>query len=104
MWILLYFLMGIACYLLWKGNSPLKKKLLTLYWIQLFLNGLWSPAFFGMESPLLGLSIIVPLWILILTCVLEFRKANRTAAPLMIPYLLWATFATALNTSIWWLN
>lgn len=103
-WILLYFLMGIACYLLWKSNSPLKKKLLTLYAVQLLLNGLWSPAFFGMESLLLGLSIIVPLWILIVTCVLEFRKANSTASTLMIPYLLWVTFATTLNTAIWWLN
>lgn len=104
MWTLLYVLMGIACYLIWKGEYPKKKQLLTLFFAQLFLNALWSPAFFGMESPILGLLIIVPMWILILTCIIQFRKASKLASGLMVPYLLWVSFATVLNFSIWWLN
>jgi tryptophan-rich sensory protein len=104
MWTFLYVLMGIACYLIWKGEYPQKKQLLTLFFAQLFLNELWSPAFFGMESPILGLVIIVPMWILILTCIIQFRKASKLASGLMVPYLLWVSFATVLNFSIWWLN
>jgi len=104
MWTLLYVLMGIACYLIWKGDHPQKKKLLTLFFVQLFLNALWSPAFFGLESPILGLIVIVPLWALILTCIIQFRKASKLASGLMVPYLLWVSFATVLNFSIWWLN
>lgn len=104
MWTLLYVLMGIACYLIWKGEHPQKKELLTLYFAQLFLNALWSPAFFGMESPILGLLVIIPMWILILVCIIQFRKASKLASGLMVPYLLWVSFATVLNFSIWWLN
>ena len=103
-WTVLYVLMGIACFLIWKSNSPHKKNLLTFYGLQLFLNGVWSPAFFGLQNPLLGLLIIIPLWALILVCVLQFRKASMAASVLMIPYLLWVTFATSLNAAIWWLN
>lgn len=104
MWTLLYVLMGIACYLIWKGEHPQKKQLLTLFFSQLFLNALWSPAFFGMESPILGLVVIVPMWALILVCIIQFRKASKLASGLMVPYLLWVSFATVLNFSIWWLN
>lgn len=104
MWTLLYILMGIACYLIWKGEHPQKKQLLTLYFAQLFLNALWSPSFFGMESPILGLVVIIPMWILILVCIIQFRKASKLASGLMVPYLLWVSFATVLNFSIWWLN
>ncbi len=104
MWTLLYVLMGISCYLIWKGNHPQKKQFLTLYFVQLFLNALWSPAFFGLESPILGLVVIVPMWALILTCIIQFRKASKLASGLMVPYLLWVSFATVLNFSIWWLN
>lgn len=103
-WTLLYVLMGIACYLIWKSDHPLKKPLLKLYAIQLILNALWSPAFFGMQSPLLGLLVIIPLWVAILLCIIQFKKVSSLASGLMIPYLLWVTFATALNTSIFVLN
>jgi benzodiazapine receptor len=103
-WTILYVLMGIACFLIWKSNSPDKKRLLTFYGLQLFINGIWSPAFFGLQNPLLGLVIIIPLWALILVCVLQFRKASEAASFLMIPYLLWVTFATSLNAAIWWMN
>jgi benzodiazapine receptor len=103
-WTLLYVLMGIACYLIWKSEHPLKKPLLKLYAVQLILNALWSPAFFGMQSPLLGLLVIIPLWVAIVLCIVQFKKMSPLASGLMVPYLLWVTFATALNTSIFVLN
>jgi translocator protein len=103
-WTTLYVLMGIACYLIWKSESPQKKQLLMLYFVQLGLNGLWSPAFFGAQSPLLGLLVIVPLWISILACIVQFRKVSAWSSGLMVPYLIWVSFATVLNATIWWLN
>lgn len=103
-WTTLYVLMGIACYLIWKSDSPVKKQLLTLYFVQLGLNTLWSPAFFGMQSLILGLAVIVPLWVSIMACIVQFRKVSPLASGLMVPYLLWVSFATVLNASIWWLN
>ena len=87
-WTTLYVLMGIACFLIWKSENVLKKQLLTLFAVQLVLNALWSPAFFGMESPILGLVVIIPLWISILFCVIRFKEVSRWASALMIPYLL----------------
>lgn len=103
-WTSLYVLMGIACFLILKSNHPLKKQALTLYFVQLGLNFLWSPAFFGAQNPLLGLLVIVPLWGCILACILTFRKINLWAAALLVPYILWVSFATGLNASIWSLN
>jgi tryptophan-rich sensory protein len=103
-WTTLYVLMGIACFLIWKSEHPSKKQVLTLYFLQLFLNFLWSPAFFGVQNPMLGMLVIVPLWAAILACILLFRKINGWAALLMIPYLLWVSFATVLNATIWYLN
>ena len=103
-WTLLYVLMGIACYLIWKSDHPLKKSLLKLYAVQLILNALWSPAFFGMQSPFLGLLVIIPLWVAIVLCIIQFKRISPLASGLMVPYLLWVTFATALNTAILVLN
>lgn len=115
MWTLLYIMMGIACYLIWasdgsgddsgeKRHAALKKRLLSLYFVQLTLNAMWSPAFFLLRSPILGLVVIVPLWVLIFVCVVQFRSISLWASCLMVPYLLWVSFATVLNLSIWWLN
>lgn len=103
-WTTLYVMMGIACYLIWKSGHPQKKLLLTLYFVQLGLNGLWSPVFFGMESPILGLVVIVPLLVSVFLCVKKFKLVSLWASGLMIPYLAWVSFATVLNFSIWWLN
>jgi tryptophan-rich sensory protein len=103
-WTTLYVLMGIACFLIWKSEHPRKKQVLTLYFLQLFLNSLWSPAFFGAQNPMLGILVIVPMWASILACILLFRKINTWAAVLMIPYLIWVSFATVLNATIWYLN
>ena len=103
-WTTLYLLMGIALFLIWKSDHPSKKTALWVFWIQLVLNGIWSPAFFGLESPILGLVVIVPLWILIVVCIKVFFPIHKTASYLMVPYLLWVSFATALNAGIWYLN
>ncbi len=104
MWTLLYVLMGIACFLIWKSTHPRKNQLLILYGVQLFFNALWSPAFFGLQSPGLGLLVIIPLFILIVFCVIQFKKVSTPASWLMVPYLLWVGFASMLNFSIWMLN
>jgi benzodiazapine receptor len=103
-WTTLYVLMGIACFLIWKSEHARKKQVLTLYFLQLFLNFLWSPAFFGAQNPMLGILVILPLWGCILACIFFFRKINTWAAILMVPYLIWVSFATVLNATIWWLN
>lgn len=103
-WTILYFLMGIACFLIWNSDDPTKKSLLNLYFLQLVFNVLWSAAFFGARSPILGVMVILPLWAMILACVIQFHPVSAWASYLMIPYLLWVTFATALNISIWRLN
>lgn len=103
-WTLLYIMMGISLYLIWKSNHPFKKRALWLFGIQLILNAIWSPAFFGLQSPILGLIVIVPLWVMILICIRAFFPIDKWASYLLIPYLLWVSFATVLNASIWYLN
>ncbi|SIS56167.1 TspO/MBR family protein [Belliella pelovolcani] len=103
-WTSLYIMIGISLYLIWKSNHPFKKKAMWLFGIQMVLNTLWSPAFFGLESPLLGLIVIIPLWVSILACIKVFKPISNLAAYLFIPYFLWVSFATLLNASIWYLN
>lgn len=103
-WTTLYLLMGISLFLIWKSEHPMKKTALWLFALQLVLNGIWSPAFFGLESPILGLVVIIPLWIMIVVCIRFFLPINKAASYLLIPYLMWVSFATALNAGIWYLN
>jgi benzodiazapine receptor len=105
-WTLLYILMGIAAFLVWrKGLENRQVRIaLIVFLIQLILNALWSVVFFGLESPLSGLIVISILWVAILVTVIKFFKTSRVASMLMWPYLLWVTFAAVLNASIWLLN
>jgi translocator protein len=103
-WTSLYIMIGISLYLMWKSNHPFKKKAMWLFGIQMVLNALWSPAFFGLESPLLGLIVVIPLWVSILACIKVFKPISNLAAYIFIPYFLWVSFATLLNASIWYLN
>ncbi|MFC1905493.1 TspO/MBR family protein [Chloroflexota bacterium] len=105
-WIILYLLMAIAAFLIWqKGlNSKGVKKALILFLIQLVLNSLWSVIFFGLQSPLWGMILIVLLWIAIIFTMLKFYKISTAACWLLLPYILWITFAATLNFSIWILN
>jgi benzodiazapine receptor len=105
-WITLFVLMGIAAFLVWnKGLSDQKVKIaLSIFAGQLILNVLWSAMFFGLRSPLAGLIEIAVLWVAILLTVLYFFRVSNTAGILLIPYILWVSFAAVLNFSIWRLN
>ena len=105
-WTILYFLMGVAAYLVWiKGlQKKAVKKALSFFIAQLAFNFLWSILFFGLHSPILALIDILILWALILITTIKFYKISKTASYLLIPYLLWVTFATILNLSIALLN
>lgn len=104
-WAILYTLMGIASYLVWRdGTGEQKKQVLTLYGLQLIVNLLWPVAFFTLEWYLFAFAWLVLLWVLIYQTIKAFREINVNAAYLMLPYLLWVTFAGYLNLSIWWLN
>ncbi|AHB40758.1 MAG: hypothetical protein ACD_25C00269G0020 [uncultured bacterium] len=105
-WSLLYILMAIALYLVWKKDSPQqdKTKAIILYAIQLSLNALWSVIFFGMREPGIALAEIVVLETVIILTALSFRKMSKVAARLFIPYIIWVGFAAILNLSIVVLN
>ncbi len=105
-WLLLYLLMGIALFLAWhKGQKiPHARKALIFFGAQLVLNVLWSVVFFGFRSPLGGLIVICLLWIAIFMTIRNFYKISLTAARLLVPYILWVSFAAILNFSIFMLN
>ena len=105
-WSLLYVLMGVAAGIVWsKGFHHLwVKTALYHFGFQLILNAGWSIAFFGYQSPLAGLIIIIALIILVLFTFKWFKIVSPAAAYLLIPYILWITFAAALNFEIWRLN
>jgi len=106
MWFLLYVLMGISAFLVWrKGIKEFRvREGLIIFLIQLLLNMLWSYAFFGLKSPLWGIIVIVPLWTAILLTMINFYRVSKTASFLLIPYILWVSYATVLNFSIYLLN
>lgn len=105
-WFLLYAMMGVSIYLIWEevGKNKYTKKAMTLFWIHLFFNATWSIIFFGMQNLLLALVNIVIIWVFIIVLIKEFYSINRVSSYLLIPYLLWVSFATLLNYSIWQLN
>jgi tryptophan-rich sensory protein len=105
-WVTLYVLMGVAVFLVWRkglGIENVKAALIT-FLVQLVLNVLWSAIFFGAKSLVGGAVVIVLLWIAILFTILRFFKISTVAGGLLIPYILWVTFASALNISILALN
>lgn len=105
-WTALYLLMGISAFLVWRkglGHAGVKGAL-VIYGVQLSINVLWSWAFFYLRSPLAGLIVIPILWTSILATILKFRKISTAAAVMLIPYLLWVSFAAYLNYAIWRLN
>lgn len=105
-WIVLFGLMGVSLFLIWRESSGglAARNALYFFAAQLIVNALWSAAFFGMRSPISGLMVIVLLWILILITIIKFLPLNRTAAFLLVPYIVWVSFAAYLNYSIWRLN
>ena len=104
-WTLLYVMIGIAAGIIWStGGEREGKKARLLFIVQLALNVLWSPAFFGLRWPLAGLVVIVPLAVYAVLCLRAFLRLNKAAGFLMLPYLLWLFFAMVLNASIVILN
>ncbi len=104
-WSLLYALMAIAAWLIWRKAGLSGARLaMVLFALQLGLNVVWSGLFFGLQSPGAALLDVVSLWLAILATLLAFGRHSRLAAWLLAPYLLWVTYATGLNFAIWWMN
>ncbi len=106
-WTTLYLLMGVAAWLVWrnKRTAPLlRRRALRLFFIQLVLNAVWSPVFFGLHSLSGALALIVLLWLAIAVTIAAFARVSRAGAWLLAPYLAWVTFATYLAYALWSLN
>lgn len=104
-WTILYILMGIAMYLVWqRPASALRQRALYLNAVQLFLNFWWSLIFFNQHAIGWALAEIVLLWALIVWTMFAYDRVNKPAAWLLLPYIIWVTFATILNGAIWQLN
>ena len=104
-WSVLYILMAIAAWRIWRGpTSAARTGALRLYFVQLGLNALWSGLFFGLRRP--GMALVEILIMLGVLGVIQVRfwRIDRGAGAMWIPYLAWVSFATILNSSIWWLN
>jgi tryptophan-rich sensory protein len=102
-WTLLFTLMAISAYLVWNKRKKLTIEL-KIYGLQLGLNFLWSYLFFGLHRPELALFEIILLWIFIALTITRFYKVDKLAAYLLIPYVLWVSFAAFLNYTIVILN
>ena len=97
-WNILFFLIAVSLYLVISNkNKRNNKKALTFFGINLALNLLWSVLFFGLRNPPLAFFELILFWISILTLILTSYKVNKTSAYLLVPYLLWVTFAGVLN-------
>ncbi|SHJ61435.1 TspO/MBR family protein [Aquimarina spongiae] len=105
-WAILYIMMGVAAGIVWSKGFYHKWVKIALYHFgfQLLLNAAWSIFFFGLQNPLIALLDIIALFILLFFTIRWFKVVNKTAAYLLIPYIAWVAFATALNFGIWRLN
>lgn len=101
-WTILYILMGAAAYLVWKKGEA--KEQLFIFSLQLILNLLWSPIFFGLHQYFWAFIEILILLIAIIWTIISFNRKSKTAAYLMIPYLFWVSFATILNYVVFMIN
>lgn len=103
-WLILYLLMGIAVYLNWIKKTKQAKFNVRLFFIHIFFNFIWTPIFFGAKNPLFAFFIIILIWMFIIIMIIKFWNVNKVSSLLLIPYLLWVTFASFLNFYIWRLN
>lgn len=105
-WTALYVLMAYAVWRVLKatGSRSDRQTALTLFFLQLALNALWSWLFFGLNNPLAGLLDIVPQFLLIVATIVTFRRLDAVAALCLVPLAAWVAFASVLNFGIWRLN
>jgi len=104
-WTILYAMQAIALYMIWNSDKKKdKKRAFTLFGVQVVLNALWSLIFFGLKMPELALVEIVVLWVFIYLTIKEFYLFDKRAGRMLVPYLLWVSFATLLNLFIAILN
>ncbi|MFA5318080.1 MAG: TspO/MBR family protein [Patescibacteria group bacterium] len=103
-WTTLFLLMGIALYLIWINKNKNKQTAYLFFALQIIFNIIWSWLFFTLHNPLYAFVEIIFLWILILLNIIYFYKINKIAGWLLIPYILWVSFAAALNYFIFILN
>jgi len=105
-WTTLYALMGIAAFLVWKHgvNDKPVRIALGAFALQLLLNTSWSIVFFGLQNPALAFVNILAMWLTIAWTMFLFYRVSKTALWLLVPYILWVSFAAYLNFSIWILN
>jgi translocator protein len=104
-WTILYALMGVAAWLIWRADGfRTARTALTLFLVQLGVNALWSWLFFGWRLGALAFADIVLLWALLVATLIAFWRIRPLAAVLLMPYLLWVSFAAVLNYSVWQLN
>ena len=104
-WSTLYLMMAVAGWLVWRTRSTGSVALpLALFVVQLVLNVAWSWVFFGAHQPGWAAVEIVVLWTAIAATLVTFARRSRVTGGLLVPYLLWVTFAAALNVAIWRLN
>jgi len=101
-WSALYLLMGVAAWIIWGERYHRGRNLaLVAFAVQLLLNALWAPLFFGTRSIGLGLLVLVALWLAVVWTVREFAGVRAVSACLMLPYVAWVSFAAVLNFAIW---
>ena len=105
-WTVLYTLMGVAAFLVWKKGLEHRdvKIALGIFLGQLVLNTLWSIIFFGLHNPGAAFVEIIFLWLAIFATIVAFARISKPAAWLLVPYLAWVSFAVYLNYAIWILN
>ncbi|HSD14612.1 MAG TPA: TspO/MBR family protein [Flavobacterium sp.] len=106
-WSMLFIMMGISAGLVWDRMELDRinvRKGLQFFAIQLGLNILWTYLFFGLHNPLLALVEIALLWLMIFETYVVFKRVDKIAAILLLPYLAWVGFATILNAAVFWLN
>ncbi|MDD3285086.1 MAG: tryptophan-rich sensory protein [Patescibacteria group bacterium] len=105
-WTILYILMGLALFLVWRQgwHRDEVKRGLKLFLIQLGFNVIWSYFFFGLHEPRLAFLEIIALWLAIAATIISFYRVDKRAAWLLLPYLLWVSFAAFLNYAFWQLN
>jgi tryptophan-rich sensory protein len=104
-WSLLYIMMGVAAWLVWRKHGlPGAASALKLFVIQLIANALWTWLFFVWHQGALSFAEIVVLWLLVASTIVAFWRLHRLAALMLVPYLAWVSFASALTFSLWRLN